>query len=89
MIEFSNGRSRLVDPAMLLMVYFLGNLILLLRIGNDLLAFEPQFLRFIVISRRQFVVGRCAAEAALLCAIGAVGVFPIFEIETYLVKPLF
>lgn len=89
MIELGNSGSRLVDATVLLVMYLLRNLILLFRVCDNLLAFEPQLLRLVVVAQGELVVGRSASKTALLCSVGAIGVLSVLEVETDLVEALF
>ena len=65
------------------------NLVLALCIGYDFLAFKPKLLWLIVGSWRQLVVRCCASKTALLRSVSAVGILPILQVKTYLVKAFF
>jgi hypothetical protein len=66
-----------------------ANLILPLRICNDLFAFEPELLRLVILARREFVMSGSAAETALLRPIGTVRILAILEIEPDLIEAVF
>jgi hypothetical protein len=74
---------------MLLVVNFPCNLVLLLRIRDNLLALEPQLLRLIVFPGHKLVMGCGTTEAALLRSIGAVGILSVLQVEANLVEALF
>ena len=88
-VEFCNGRRRLVDAAVALVVHVACNLVLALRIGNDFFPLKPELLRLVVGPWCQLVVGGRRAQAAFLCAVGSVWVFAVLQVEADLVEALF
>ncbi len=91
MVVLCNGGRRLVDPAMLASMDLSCDLVLPLWVCNDFLVLQHQPLLTvpILLSRDELVVRRRTSQAALLSAVGAVGVFAVLEVEADLVETLF
>ncbi len=83
MILVRDRRGGLVDARMMLLMRGPRNLILLLRVGDDLLVFEHE-----TVIVQQLVVNGGAAQATLFGAIRAIGVFTVLEVEFDLVEAL-
>jgi hypothetical protein len=65
------------------------NLILPLRVGNDLLAFEPELLRLVILGRCKLVMRGSAAKTTFLRSIGTIRILSVLKIEADFVKTLF
>ena len=95
MIPLRDSSRRLIDTPMLQDMNLSRNLILALRVGDDLLILEHQPLTTLgsgggglVVAGDELVVGGGGAQAALLGAVGAVGVLAMLEVEANLVEAL-
>lgn len=88
-ISFCYGRRGFVDTAVRLVVHFASNLVLLLRVRDDFLTFQHQFLLLVASGRHELVVCCCTPETALLCSVCAIGILSVLEVEPDLVEALF
>lgn len=82
-VLFGNGGRRLVDSAVVHDVHVAGNLVLPRRVRDDLLVLEHE-----LVPVQQLVMRGGAAQAALLCAISAVGILAVLEVVLDLVEAL-
>lgn len=94
MIFLRDRRRRLVDAAMLEDMHLSGNLILPLRVGDDLLVLEHQPLATLrthdlVVARHELVVRGRATEPAFFRPVRPVRVLAVLEVEADLVEALF
>lgn len=88
MVEFGNRCSSLIDAPMVLVMDLASNLVLLLRVCNNLLTLQPQLLGFVALTRRKLVMSSCTTETALLCSVSTIGILSVLEIEANLVEAL-
>lgn len=82
-VLFGNGGRRLVDAAVVHDVHVAGNLVLPRRVRDDLLVLEHE-----LVPVQQLVMRGGAAQAALLRAVGAVGILAVLEVVLDLVEAL-
>lgn len=86
-----NNRSRFVNSGMLMRVHPSRNLILTLRIGNNLLILEHQPFRILTICSlvlvfcgKQFIMSCSRSQAGLFRSVGSVRILAVFEVKAYL-----
>ena len=78
-----------VDAAMLLCVYLARDFVLALWIRDYFFVFEHQsFAVGAIFCGEEFVMSSCTSQSAFLGSVGAVGVFPMFQVEADFVEAL-